>query len=235
MQVFFKFFLFCALAFGVLTSPTKALAKAVNPCRFIALKLGENYQGEHLGHSEALPGDKVRYFNKNQRKKYRVHFRSGLMMLPTYSGKLKLLTTKGQDLGESVLFSFDLQNNIYTNLQTIEGHTHHSTFTAGSDVWAAGTLQVHEGKLREITNSSGHYKPEWQNIYLFLRHLQSKGATFEQLVVRLHWIPRHLHSRIIQVFIKDFGLSPGQIHLNEDEPAGRRFHYQGSGGGGLWF
>lgn len=36
---------------------------------------------------------------------------------------------------------------------------HHSSFLSGADVMCAGTLEVIEGKLIYISNNSGHYKP----------------------------------------------------------------------------
>ncbi|MGH9125106.1 MAG: hypothetical protein ACRDZ8_10330, partial [Acidimicrobiales bacterium] len=45
------------------------------------------------------------------------------------------------------------------------GIFHHSSFTSGSDVAGAGEMKIVNGKLTDMTNKSGHYKPSGQHSF----------------------------------------------------------------------
>ncbi|WP_218581945.1 hypothetical protein, partial [Nocardia cyriacigeorgica] len=53
----------------------------------------------------------------------------------------------------------DNQGNLYASLHHAPGQFHHSSFLAGGPVAGAGELEVIDGVLQLVTDSSGHYRP----------------------------------------------------------------------------
>ena len=53
------------------------------------------------------------------------------------------------------------------------GRFHHSSFLAGGDAAAAGEIKVVAGKLRGLTNKSGHYAPSYQHMGQVLKELST--------------------------------------------------------------
>jgi len=47
---------------------------------------------------------------------------------------------------------------------------HHSSLSAGQDVSMAGYVELNEGKLKKVTNTSGHYQPPLPSFEKLLRH-----------------------------------------------------------------
>ena len=62
------------------------------------------------------------------------------------------------------------------------GIFHHSSFTGGSDVAGAGEMKVVNGKLTELTNKSGHYKPDKKSSVQVLYALKVAGIDLQPLM-----------------------------------------------------
>ena len=58
---------------------------------------------------------------------------------------------------------------------------HHSTAVAGGPVAGAGTLKVQNGQITELTDESGHYKPEAEYLIQTVEHLQGQGMSASQI------------------------------------------------------
>ena len=64
---------------------------------------------------------------------------------------------------------------------------HHSSLAAGAPVAAAGLLTVSRGKLRSLSNESGHYAPPPSCLHTVLEQLAALGvAELEQVVLETH-------------------------------------------------
>lgn len=61
----------------------------------------------------------------------------------------------------------------------------HSTFLAGKDVICAGMMTIRAGKLINITNTSGHYKPTGVNLYQALLEMRGQGVDLAGALVTL--------------------------------------------------
>uniref|UniRef100_A0A7R9UDL4 Uncharacterized protein n=1 Tax=Pinguiococcus pyrenoidosus TaxID=172671 RepID=A0A7R9UDL4_9STRA len=61
---------------------------------------------------------------------------------------------------------------------------HHSSLFAGAPVDFAGEFRVQNGRLTEINNKSGHYKPGKRETLKFLLHLQRNGVELSGVVFR---------------------------------------------------
>ncbi len=59
------------------------------------------------------------------------------------------------------------------------GFLHHSSFMAGGDVMTAGTMNVDHGRLKEITNDSGHYTPDRKTLVPALQSLRDQNVNVD--------------------------------------------------------
>jgi hypothetical protein len=57
--------------------------------------------------------------------------------------------------------------------------THHSTFTGGQSVLAAGEMSVKKGWLQRLSNDSGHYRPDRTSNLQALRALDKMGVNLD--------------------------------------------------------
>lgn len=62
---------------------------------------------------------------------------------------------------------------------------HHSTALAGSPVAGAGHLTVTQGKITEITDESGHYKPEGEYLWQTVSWLSEQGMPTDAIKVTM--------------------------------------------------
>jgi len=66
------------------------------------------------------------------------------------------------------------------------GRFHHSSFLAGGDAAAAGEIKVVAGKVRGLTNKSGHYAPSYQHTGQVLAELRDLGQDLSLVELILH-------------------------------------------------
>lgn len=67
---------------------------------------------------------------------------------------------------------------------------HHSSFLAGGAVAAAGEVGIEEGKLVNISNLSGHYKPGPAYLWQAVKQLELLGCPLEGVQVRVAGVDR---------------------------------------------
>jgi hypothetical protein len=72
-----------------------------------------------------------------------------------------------------------LQDVGLTSKQTFN----HTTLCAGNDVLCAGTISIKKGKLRAITNNSGHYQPTTAHLLQVVTMLNGQGVSMTGVVV----------------------------------------------------
>jgi hypothetical protein len=56
---------------------------------------------------------------------------------------------------------------------------HHSSLLAGGDVSMAGEMKVHGGVIKEMSNKSGHYRPNKNQFHHFLEELRNRGLSLD--------------------------------------------------------
>ncbi|MBI1356615.1 MAG: hypothetical protein GC160_19930 [Acidobacteria bacterium] len=61
------------------------------------------------------------------------------------------------------IFAMDLMEFIYV-ADGLAGRVHHSSFMSGKPVLCAGEIRLEAGKIRYISNESGHYRPTTANL-----------------------------------------------------------------------
>jgi hypothetical protein len=73
------------------------------------------------------------------------------------------------------IFVMSPDGKLYAGSHKI-GLFHHSSFLAGAAVAGAGEMKVEKGKLKFITNKSGHYKPTGGEMVQVFEELASRGV-----------------------------------------------------------
>eukprot|EP00873_Tetraselmis_striata_P014722 jgi/Tetstr1/434986/TSEL_023977.t1 len=73
------------------------------------------------------------------------------------------------------IYVLDVHNRFYINKKQA-GEFHHTSFTRGGPVRAAGSIIVQQGVVRQITAWSGHYRPTEQDFDEVLVYLGSQGV-----------------------------------------------------------
>jgi hypothetical protein len=66
-----------------------------------------------------------------------------------------------------------------------EGGFHHSSFFSGGLVRCTGMVKIVNGKITEISNNSGHYKPPVENLAMLVAYLHKKNSLSANAVAQL--------------------------------------------------
>jgi RHS repeat-associated protein len=103
------------------------------------------------------------YLDENQRKPFEVTVEDGLLVYKDGVNKGQLVDTGHMSSlhssNPSAIFVMSPQGSIYLGSHGRPGSFHHSSFLSGGDVASAGEMIVKDGKIIEVSNKSGHYKP----------------------------------------------------------------------------
>jgi hypothetical protein len=165
---------------------------------------------EELTFEEYLKMDKllghrhrVLYLSKLQRLQYMVHVETHPFVRFVKATDDSVIDMAGSRVAEDIhwdiedlitrfypmVYACDRSGNLfvcYGGLQTSEGRQltiNHSTLLSGKDVLCAGTISIKKGKLRAISNNSGHYKPDTIALTRMVRLLQDEGVDLRNVVV----------------------------------------------------
>lgn len=122
---------------------------------------------------------KVKYFTEGERAPYELKIKDGRFY--DLNGKRAESEYDGESMSfETSLLVIDKEFRIFVLPFESRGEYHHSSLSRGEDVLFAGTVAFSQGILREITNSSGHYKPTGQDTLYILKRLAGEGALYPQ-------------------------------------------------------
>lgn len=122
--------------------------------------------------------------DERERVNYQLFIRNGLI----YNSRGQLFHTDGK----RALFVMDKEGQIYGKINRNPGilqNFHHTSFLAGSPAASAGEITVDTGKLIEITDSSGHYRPSLDYFLQFFEELMKQGMVINntKLVLTNFW------------------------------------------------
>lgn len=168
------------------------------------LKMGEKYQGEHQGlYQDPTMGFQwnVRYFSPAERAGFEIVHRQGLFF--DVAGKELNSAFDAESLAfEDALLVIDKDFRMFILVGEERGRFHHSSLVAGEDVLFAGTVAFLDGRIRLLTDSSGHYKPEPWRTPALLRELRDRGVDLSKLRVE---------GRAAKVYGGSVSLSPLEV------------------------
>jgi len=150
--------------------------------RAIILKRN-GWSDEDVNGFEQTLTSKVKYLDDDERAAYELSLgsiiRRGLNPKPYDTSESY---TNG--IGKShAIFVMDGIGTFFTGDHKI-GAFHHSSFLAGGNVAAAGSMKVEGGKLKEISNKSGHYTPNDSHLRMALSELKESGVSISSAKVR---------------------------------------------------
>lgn len=131
------------------------------------------YRHEELG---MVFGQKVKYLGEEERKAYEVSVKDGL--LQGADGQpidTRDATVSGDKTG-SAIYVMDHDGKLYLSNQAGIADFQHTSFLAGQPVAAAGTIRVEDGVVKEITRSSGHYRPGEEFLDQAVAELHARGV-----------------------------------------------------------
>jgi hypothetical protein len=102
----------------------------------------------------------VVYLSDEARSEYRIGVKNGLLVdargRPFDTSDATGLHPRGNG---RAIFVMDAEGAIYASCRASMGAFHHSSLVAGAPAAAAGEFEVERGRLRLVSNASGHYRP----------------------------------------------------------------------------
>ena len=131
------------------------------------------YQHEEKG---MVFGQKVKYLDETERQAYEVTVKDG--RLHGADGQpfdTRDATVSGEKTG-SAIFVMDHDGKLYLSNKAGIADFQHTSFLAGQPVAAAGTIRVEDGVIKEITRSSGHYRPAPEFLDQAVAELHARGV-----------------------------------------------------------
>ncbi|MDM0030193.1 hypothetical protein [Variovorax saccharolyticus] len=119
--------------------------------------------------------DGVEWLTPLERKKYRVTFANGL----AHDSNGSVLDTKkmekSNNKSDCIIYVMDGEGNFYFNQKTYKKFQH-SSFFAGQEVAAAGTVYLSDGVISYIDNVSPRYKPPVENLRAAVAQLKLRSV-----------------------------------------------------------
>ena len=84
-------------------------------------------------------------------------------------------------LDESAIFVMTPEGKMFASKSPERGSIHHSSLASGKPVASAGEMIVHDGKLIEVSNGSGHYEPSQSMNDQLFDELKERGVKDKDL------------------------------------------------------
>lgn len=150
------------------------------------------------------------YLKESELVKFEYYFNNGLLYSAN-TGKLASFWFE-----QNIVIS--REGRIYIMTQNPFVLLHHSSPVEGDKVFFAGEVVIKKGKIKFLTNGSGHYKPKSMAIYNLLNYLNSIGVDVSDIEIGIYSGSK-LNSTVSQIrssiqFIKEFNLYKQKLCLN---------------------
>lgn len=115
------------------------------------------------------------YLNAEQRLDYLLLIKNG--RLYNYSKNAAFDSGTGFSGPNSVAYAMDTDERLFStgDVKGVGVDWNHSSLLSGHAVICAGEIKVQQGRLLEIDNNSGHYKPDTQNLSDCVKSLIQAG------------------------------------------------------------
>ncbi|HEY6925315.1 MAG TPA: hemagglutinin repeat-containing protein, partial [Steroidobacteraceae bacterium] len=131
-------------------------------------KREKDVPGSRYGTNAPAPLAPVHYLSESEREASRVYTQDG-----------KLVDSNGVPLEGNYIFVVDQQGRLIAS-PPHEGVIHHSSLGAGKPVLTAGTIHATGGKVGDLTNQSGHYRPSIESFEHFVVALEQQGVILDR-------------------------------------------------------
>lgn len=149
------------------------------------LSMQSHYIGENLGH----------YYDKLTKKYWKVHYFSDAELesltltireSAIYNFKKEKYSTEfDPELGtyKEALVVLTAEKKLLILPYEARGVYHHSSLSRGQKVLFAGTITIANGQIISLTDLSGHYKPSFESLIYFIKHLESYHLDLRQTLI----------------------------------------------------
>lgn len=178
----------------------------------------QDWEAPELDEAE-LEKRKVDYLTPPERKNFALHIESGIMKQKPgekehlYDTQKSYTAIKGKGWGVYVM---DPNGQFYAGPHVI-GQFHHSSFLSGGAIAGAGELKVGSGRLKEINNKSGHYKPGLYQIVQTLMQLDKDGVDLSTVDLTTANITPAGNGKASQFLAKNRGILDANEANSEDK------------------
>lgn len=170
------------------------------------IRMNPIYRGENSGrYIDPLTNKpwNVRYYTEAEKVEFELVIRNGILVHK--DGKKAQSPYDDEAMNwDNGLLVIDANFRIFLLPTEERGVLHHSSLSNGKAVLFAGTAAFHDGYIRELTDSSGHYKPNTQQTRAVLQRLAAHGVDLRQI-------------RLTGYFVKDTMNDPNHISLSPRE------------------
>lgn len=160
---------------------------------------GEN-KGLYLDPITKTPW-RVNYLNENQKSPLELVIKNG--RLEHHNGNKANTEFDSDSMSfNHVLVVIDQKSRIFILPNEERGVFHHSSLTSGENILFAGSIGIHQGQIRELSDLSGHYRPNTQQTIKVLKHLSQLGLDISNL---------KLYGRVAQDLNKTHSMSQQDV------------------------
>ncbi len=145
--------------------------------------LGEN-KGIHPYTGRPAEFNSVRYLNSKQRNLLEIQIKDGKII--DSNGKLfDSLDLSNKFNNGKAIFVMDDSGKIFASTDSWVGEFHHSSFLGGNPVAMAGEIEVFNGILIGVNNSTRHYRTKERHMKQFLNYIKNQGVDINVLDVEI--------------------------------------------------
>lgn len=184
------------------------VAREIGAVAGIAAQHLDTWRKQHLGVGLKPHGFEIdheqkaaKYLTQTQADMFRIRFSGGLALqkqwwlTPQLRSRVLAESERGKPKGNKEMrdghagFVLSMSNEFYSGRhETGPGsdNFYHSSYLAGGTVRFAGTWRIEKGRVTEITNASGHYRPTKDQTYHVVQALKDKGVNLRHLRVFLY-------------------------------------------------
>lgn len=148
----------------------------------------------------------VQYFSKEEANFYKIDLSKGRIVQNGNNYFTDMTRARPH-----TIYILDIEDNLYLCDCNAINEIHHSSFTQGKAVKAAGEMYIHDGVILELNNLSGHYRPSEQSLNYLIDTIEENGYKWNPWI---DVIDRRVEA-IKPHFLKGFNkFNPCEINFN---------------------
>jgi hypothetical protein len=159
-------------------------------------KLDPYFKGENIPNNKDnwLKGKStVKYLNDSERAKLKATVGKDGKLYDSDGRLFDTSDSKTWDGRPKAIFVMDEYGDLYISKHQKKGEFHHSSILGGKPVSMAGEIDIVDGKLKYISNRSGHYQPMTKHLNQGTDYLKAKGLNFDSAKVWDEYLGEWVH------------------------------------------
>lgn len=201
-------FVICALSFSQVSAAVVRCGLIFSPYEESWIQRSIPMNPQYRGENRGLYVDPimkvpwmVKYFKNKERRQFELTERNGLLW--DVQGEKADSVYDGNALHfQSSLIVITKDREIFVMPFEERGKYHHSSLSRGENVLFAGTATFSAGRIRSLSDQSGHYKPDGFQSLLALRTLYLMGVDLSQM---------RLEGNVVIQHFKTYSMTPAEV------------------------